>query len=462
MSKRPVADSVLAEIVRRKRQDVRQRLDGRTLDPQPTRRSLRAALARPGARFVMEVKRRSPSGHFSNVSVAEAVSAYAPVADAISVLTDGPFFGGSFEDLRTARERFDGPILAKDFVLDPRQVAEARMRGADAVLAILGALGDDEAKAVMAEARRLSMDVVVEVHDERELKRALALGAGIVGVNNRDLRTLKTDLTVTERLAGLIPDDRVLISESGIRSRDDVERLSERVDAFLVGSSLMAADDIAQAARALVHGHVKICGVTNEEDAELAAEAGATHVGLIFVEDSPRKIGRDAARIATRARRYGLRIVGVFRNQSEEFIARTARDIGLDAVQLHDREQDLRQLRSLLRPECEIWAVCGVGETAEPARLHADRTLFDSIVNGHTGGTGRPFDWNLIRGRIDQRRAFLAGGIGPANARAAQQVGTFGIDVGSRIESAPGQKDPDKLKALFAALRPLSRRTAPC
>ncbi|MFP5329562.1 MAG: bifunctional indole-3-glycerol-phosphate synthase TrpC/phosphoribosylanthranilate isomerase TrpF [Alphaproteobacteria bacterium] len=457
-----MAEGVLAEIVRRKRHDVRQRLDGRTLDPQPTRRSLRSILARPGARFVMEVKRRSPSGHFSNVSVAEAVSAYAPVADAISVLTDGPFFGGSFQDLRTARERFDGPILAKDFVLDPRQVAEARMRGADAVLAILGALGDDEAKAIMAEARRLSMDVVVEVHNERELKRALALGAGIVGVNNRDLRTLKTDLAVAERLAGLVPEDRVLISESGIRSRDDVERLSTSVDAFLVGSSLMAADHIAQAARALVYGNVKICGLTREEDVELVAEAGATHVGLIFVEDSPRRIGGEAARIAATARRHGLRSVGVFRGQPEELIARMARDIGLDAVQLHDRELDLRQLRLLMRRECEIWAVCGVGETAEPARLDANRSLFDSMVKGRTGGTGRPFDWSLIAGRIDQRRAFLAGGIGPDNARAAQRMDTFGIDVGSRIESAPGRKDPDKLKALFAALRPSCRRTAPC
>lgn len=457
-----MAEGVLAEIVRRKRSDIEARLGGVTLFPEPTRRSLRSALERPGARFIMEVKKASPSGHRSNVGVAEAVRAFAPVADAISVLTDGPFFGGSLHDLRMVRDRFDGPILAKDFVLEPRQVAEARLHGADAVLIILAALGDDEAAAVMAEARRLAMDVVVEVHDESDLLRAHSLGADIIGINNRDLKTLATDLSVSERLAPLVPCDHILISESGVRSRDDVGRLSEQVDAFLVGSSLMAAGNIGQAARALVHGHVKICGVTSEEDAVLAAEAGATHVGLILAEDSRRRIGGEAIGIAARGRRHGLRIVGVFRNRSSDSIARTAGDIGLDAVQLHDRELDLGQLRPLLPRGCEIWAVCGVGGTAEPARLDADRSLFDTIVNGRTGGTGRPFDWSLIPGRIDQRRAFLAGGIGANNARAAQRVGTFGIDVGSAVEAMPGRKDRAKLKALFAALRPPCRRTARC
>lgn len=457
-----MAEGVLAEIAQRKRRDVAARLEGVTFDPKPTTRSLRKALARPGARFIMEVKQASPSGHRSAISVEQAVTAYAPLADAISVLTDAPYFGGSLDDLTIAREHFDGPILAKDFIVDRCQVAEARTHGADAVLAILAMIDDDEACALIAEAERLNMDVIVEVHDERELRRALALGAGIIGVNNRDLKTLTTDLAVTERLAELVPDDRVLISESGIRSRNDVERLSERVEAFLVGSSLMAADNIAQAARALVYGSLKICGLTREEDAELAAKSGATHVGVVFVEHSPRRVGEAAARIAARSRRHGLQTVGVFRSQPVEFIARKAWDIGLDAVQLHDRALDLRQLRSLLPRGCEIWAVCSVGETAEPARLDANRSVFDSMVDGQTGGTGRPFDWNLIAGRIDQRRAFLAGGIGPDNARAAQRAGTFGIDVGSRIESAPGRKDPDQLKALFASVRPPCRRSTPC
>ncbi len=456
-----MAESVLAEIVRRKRHDVRARLHGMTLDPEPTRRSLHSALARPGARFVMEVKRRSPSGHGSNIGVIEAVSAYAPVADAISVLTDEPFFSGSLDDLRAARALFEGPILAKDFVIDPRQVTEARMHGADAALAILAVLDDSEAAAVMAEARRLGMDVIVEVHDEAEVHRALAFGAGFIGINNRDLKTLKTDLAVTERLARLVPEDVILICESGIRTRADVERLSAKADAFLVGSSLMASDDIAFAARSLVHGPVKICGLTRAEDVAVAADAGATHAGFIFAEDSPRKVDDAAAAITDKARARGVKVVGVFRHQDSKAVAAVADTSSLDAVQLHGVD-NLDCLPDILPKGCEIWAACGVGDNAGPVPARADRTLFDTRSNGRSGGTGRSFDWELIAGRPDLPNAFLAGGIGPANARAAQQVGTFGLDIGSAIESAPGRKDPTKLRAVFGALRPPCRNDVPC
>lgn len=456
-----MAESVLAEIVRCKRNDVAMRLAGTSLNPFPTRRSLRTALAKPGARFIMEVKKRSPSGHRSNVSVAQAVEAYAPVADAISVLTDGPFFGGSLEDLRTARAGFDGPILAKDFVIDPRQVGEARLCGADAILVMLSVLEDREAAQVMTEAGRLSMDVIVEIHDERELGRALGLGAEIIGINNRDLNTLATDLSVSERLAELVPEDILLVSESGIRTREDVERLSNRVDAFLVGSSLMASDDIAFAARSLVYGPVKICGLTRSVDVAAAASAGASHAGFIFAKQSPRRVDREAAELAAEAHRFGVMLVGVFGAQSEREIVEMADRLQLHAVQLHGG-QHIGQLRSSLPTKCEIWTVAGVGRSAEPATVGADRTLFDSSSGGRTGGTGKAFDWSLVTGRPDLQSAFIAGGIGPANARAAQHVGAFGIDVGSGVESVPGCKDRGKLQALFDALRPTSRGAAQC
>ena len=456
-----MAEGLLAEIVRRKRNDVEARLAGATLDPRPTQRSLRAALARPGARFIMEVKKRSPSGHRSKLDVAAAVEAYAPVADAISVLTDGPFFGGSLDDLRAVRAGFDGPVLAKDFVIDPRQVGEARLHGADAVLAVLSVLDDAGAIGIMDEARRLSMDVVVEVHDEVGLDRALALGAGIVGINNRDLRTLSTDLSVSERLAGLVPDDRLIVSESGIGARRDVERLSEKVDAFLVGTSLMASADIARAARSLVFGPVKICGLTTRADVAAAAEAGATHAGFIFAGQSPRRVAGEAVQLAAQARRLGLQAVGVFGGNDRHEIGYLTRKLGLQAVQLHG-DQDVRELRAELPAESEIWAVSGVGDDVGSSRHGADRTLFDTRSGGRTGGTGKVFDWSLVGGHPDLPKAFIAGGIGPANARAAQRVGAFGIDVGSCVEAAPGRKDRARLQALFEALRLPGRGALPC
>ena len=440
---------VLARIVARKRHEVAARLDG-PVAAGPTTRSLRAALARPGARFIMEVKRASPSGHRSAVSVEAAVAAYAPVADAISVLTDGADFGGSLDDLALVRARFDGPILAKDFIVDVAQVSEARAHGADAVLAMMSVLDDATAAEVLAEAARLAMDVIVEVHEEAELGRALALGAAIVGINNRDLKTLKTDLAVTERLAPLVPADVLLISESGIASRADVERLAPVADAFLVGSALMAAPDVVDAARALVHGRVKLCGLTRAADVDLAARAGATHAGFIFVPGTPRAVQLDDARLlASRARQHGLKTVGVFRDAPVDEVAATAAALRLDVLQLHGAE-DPAEIRKGLGKDVEIWGVCADG--AAPRR-GADRSLFDT----GRGGTGQPFDWSRLDGRDDLAAGFLAGGIGPTNAEKAARVGAYGLDVGSAVEARPGEKDPIKVTALFDALRPACR-----
>ena len=440
---------VLGEIVAHKRAEVAARLRGFDASGiAPTKRSLRAALSRPGARFIMEVKRASPSGHRSPHSVETAIAAYAGVADGASVLTDERFFGGSFAALETVRARFDGPVLAKDFVVDARQVAEARRHGADAVLCMLSVLGDEEARGVMAEAERLGMDVLVEVHDEAELGRALALGARLVGINNRDLKTLKTDLAVTERLAARVPDDVTLVSESGVATREDVARLGPHADAFLVGSSLMAADDVFEAARALVFGRVKVCGLTREEDVAAAAAAGATHAGIILVPRTPRAVAREKARsLVDAVRAGGMKPAYIFRNEEPRDAARVAQLLDLAVVQLHGQEpaSAVAELRNGF--EGEIW-------TAGFEERGGDRLVFDSPG----GGTGETCDWGAVAAHPAKGSAFLAGGIGPDNARAAQRTGVYGLDASSRLEAAPGIKDHAKIQALFDALRLPDRR----
>lgn len=449
---------VLARIVADKRVEVAERLagfDGSAA--KPTTRSLATALSRPGARFTMEVKRASPSGHQGRHSIEEAARAYAPVADAVSVLIDRKYFGGTLDDLRQVRALFDGPILAKDFVVDPRQVTEARLAGADAVLVMLSVLGDEEARAVLAEAGRLGMDVIVEVHEEAELARAAGLGAAIIGINNRDLKSLRTDLVVTERLAPLAPRGAILISESGIAERRDVERLARHVDAFLVGSSLMASDDIAEAARALVFGRVKVCGLTRAADVEAAALAGASHAGFVFVPDSPRAVTTAAAsRLALLAREGGMKPVGVFRDADPMLVVRAANELRLAAVQLHGEEspEEIAWLRQALPPEVEIWAAHDAAGKGRP-RPNADRTLYDR----GQGGTGEPFDWTRLTDRRALGRAFLAGGIGPENAAAAARVGVYGLDASSRLECAPGIKDHASIAAMMAALRTPTRKS---
>jgi len=458
---------VLGEIVARKRVDVAARLEGRSLESlralaEPTDRSLRDALARPGARFIMEMKRTSPSrGASAGHDPLTVARAYSGVADAISVLCDEPYFGGSFEDLAIVRSAFDGPVLCKDFTVDPRQVLEARIHGADAVLVMLSVLDDDEAAACLGEAKRLNMGAIVEVHDEAELDRAVQLGAEIIGINNRDLKSLKTDLAVTERLAPLAPHGPLLISESGIAAHEDVLRLAPLVDGFLVGSSLMAQPDIAAAARRLVYGRVKVCGLTREQDVERAQRLGASFGGLIFADASPRKVERaQAEALAAAARQRGLPLVGVFSGASVEEVAERAAGLGLAAVQLHGGEDGdfVAALRARLPKHCEIWSALPVAEAGEIAECAADRPVFDTKAEGRFGGTGHSFDWQRLQGRGDLARAVLAGGLGPGNAAAAARVGAWALDVNSGVEDAPGIKSVEKLASLFDALRPAARR----
>ncbi|HYI41647.1 MAG TPA: bifunctional indole-3-glycerol-phosphate synthase TrpC/phosphoribosylanthranilate isomerase TrpF [Allosphingosinicella sp.] len=456
---------ILAEIVARKRVDVAARLGGIAFDSaRPTRRSLRAALARPGARFILEVKRGSPSGGAirPQADAGALARAYRGAADAISVLTDGPYFGGSLDDLRAVRREFPGPILAKDFIVDPRQVAEARLHGADAVLAILAVLSDEAAAAVMAAARRLGMDVLVETHTAGEVERAVRLGADMIGINNRNLDTLEIDLATTERLAALVPNSTLVVCESGISGRADVERLAPFADAFLVGSSLMRSDDPGQAARALAYGRVKVCGITDGRDAALAADHGAAYAGVVLVPRTPRAV--TALQAEAIAEASPVPLVGVFRNEKPMQVANGARALGLRAVQLHGEEDALyiRALRNLLPDETEIWAAAAVGREVPRPRLGSDRTLFDSQVGGRSGGTGVAFDWGRLEGRADLGRSVLAGGLNPANARAAARVGAFALDVGSGVEAAPGRKDAGRLHAFFEALRPAARGEAEC
>ncbi len=455
-----MAEGILGEIVARKRVELAKRYEGVALDAlraaaTPTERSIARVIAKPGARFILEIKKASPSeGAISLAADVGAVArAYAPVADALSVLADNAYFGGSLDDVATARRNFDGPILAKDFFVDLRQAAEARRAGADAILVMLSVLDDEEARAMIAEAARFGMDALVEVHDEAEMQRALTLDARLIGINNRDLRDLSIDLSTTERLARMAPD-RVLISESGIGSRADVERLSEKVDGFLVGTSLMRSADPGQAARALVLGRVKLCGLRTLED--VAAASPASFAGFVFVPGTPRHITvEEAAPLVEAARAAGVLPVGVFRDAPVAEVAEAATRLGLHAVQLHGREDPayVGALRAALGGATEIWTA----ETASAGHggdRGGDRILFDNAE----AGSGRAFEWSLVADHPDLDRAVLAGGIGVHNARAAQQLGAYAIDVGSSVDASPGVKSAEKIAALFDALRPASRQ----
>ncbi|HPI49019.1 MAG TPA: indole-3-glycerol phosphate synthase TrpC [Hyphomonadaceae bacterium] len=208
-----------------------------------------------GNALICEVKRKSPSaGDISpgRDQVAVARDYETGGAACISVLTDGPSFGGSLDDMISVRAAISIPVLRKDFMIDPIQVVEARAAGADAILIIMAAVDDALAGELHDTADRLGMSVLLEAHDEAELVRALGLPSPLLGVNNRDLRTFTTDLGVTERLSDMTPEGKLLIAESGVRSAADIARLRIcGARGFLVGESLMRAENPVESVRSL-------------------------------------------------------------------------------------------------------------------------------------------------------------------------------------------------------------------
>lgn len=455
----------LERILARTREDLAQRMREAPVSrfgrPTPSDRNFAAALRRPRTGFILECKQASPSEGLIRPDYDPAAIAadYAPFADVVSVLTDGPFFQGSLAHLAAVRDVVAAPVLRKDFVVDPYQVVEARAHGADAVLLMLSVLDDAGYRDCAAAAREVGIGTLTEVHSSDELDRALALDAPVIGINNRDLTTLRVDLDTTRRLAPRVPADRVLVCESGIRSHHDVRQLRDSVDAFLVGTALMREVNLGAAVRRVVHGITKVCGLTRPEDAHGAWAAGATHGGIIFAAESPRQVTMERAAVLVGS--APLQWVGVFVNTPPAQVVDVATRLDLSAVQLHGEEPaaEAAALRAHLNPRCEVWKAVRVkGTIPRVEDTGADRMVLDSFDSARRGGTGQQFDWSRLAGHPDLDRIVLSGGLNPQLAAAADAVGTWGVDVNSGVESSPGIKKADLVRAFLANRRGHGRR----
>ncbi|HEY7984812.1 MAG TPA: indole-3-glycerol phosphate synthase TrpC [Ktedonobacterales bacterium] len=450
--------------------------------PRPFAAALTPEAAGP-ARLIAEIKRASPSRGLLSERfdpVARAVAYAAGGAAAISVLTEPHYFQGALEHLTAVRAAVVLPVLRKDFLLDPYQVYEARAAGADAVLLLCALLDDGELRVLLSLARDLGMAALVEAHDDLEVARAVRAGATVIGVNSRDLRTFAVDPEVPLRAARLVPPDRLLVAESGVRTAADVARMRAwGASAVLVGEALMRAPEPAALARELAGAgggpsaaffagrgwpFVKLCGIRDPGAAAVAAGAGADAIGLIFAPARRQVTAEQGRAIAAAAREAAAAtgaplplVVGVFVNAALEDIAATTATATLGAVQLSGDEPPafcaaVRAATGL--PVLKALRASDDAAEGMDAFVAAGATiLLEPDVRGAAGGTGRRADWALARRLAARWPLLLAGGLDPENVGAAiAAVAPRGVDVSSGTETA-GVKDPAKLRRFVARAR---------
>jgi tryptophan synthase beta chain len=475
---RAARGGILAEIAARRARDVAAELGdatytalARAAASAPAPRPIAERLAAPGLHLIAEIKRSSPSAGAiapADDVVGRARAYAAGGAAAISVLCEPHWFGGSVADLRAMRAAVAVPFLAKEFVVDPRQLPVLRAAGADLVLLLAVLHPARRLAALVRRAFDLGLEPLVEIHAERELDAALASGARLIGVNSRDLRTLVVDPDRPIRLRELVPADRIAIAESGVRDAGTLRRWrAAGYDAALVGEALMRAADPRAAAAAFVHAGavpddpgataraplVKICGVVDAAGVQAALAAGADSIGLNFVAGTPREIslaeGADLARRARAAAPTGRvpLVVAITVNADEGLLASIVRDVDPDAIQYAGGEPQ-EQVAASPRP---AWVVvhlptdAGGGAAGLVAKIVADgrgylaagaaRLLLDTAGGKHPGGTGVRSDTGVAAAVAREIPVVLAGGLNPASVGAALlRVPAIGVDVASGVE----------------------------
>lgn len=462
--------NILEQIVNDKRVSVEELKQQRPLvtfidELVPSSKDMYTALTRtkdkPYAGFILECKKASPSKGLirPDFDVKAICQIYDKYAATISVLTDEKYFQGTYEYLKIVTDTVNCPVLNKDFFIDTYQVYLARYYGADAILLMLSVLSDEEYKELEAVANKYNLAILTEISNDEERDRAVALGAKLIGINNRNLRDLSTDISRTFDFAPSLPDDCIVISESGIYTHAQVRELAPAVDGFLVGSSVMAQDDIDLACRQLIYGNNKVCGLTAPKFAQAAANAGALFGGLIFAEKSPRYINEKKAKeIVNQVPQ--LNYVGVFVNHKRCEIVELANKLGLFAIQLHGQEDqtyldDLRErLAKTAAKNCQIWKAVTVENNIPSFEVTAEHYVLD----GKNAGSGQAFNWQaLAESEQNLSSCFLAGGLNGENIKqAVKQLSAqdlFGLDLNSGVETSPGIKCSEKLQQVFAQIR---------
>ena len=438
--------SILEEIVENKKIEVEKAKTHISMEEiqqglTPSTRSLFNAL-KGKHNIISELKFNAPScGELGRGrSIEEIIKVYDKYACAISVLTDEKYFSGKLEYIEEVKKYTRLPVLRKDFIIDKYQIYEARKFGADAILLIASILSKEEIDEMLSIAKSLGMDCLVETKTEEEIDTVLKTKAKIIGINNRDLKTFKVDLNTTNRLKQKIPSDKLIVSESGIFTKQDIFEVN--TNAVLIGTSLMKAENMEKLFSSLHRCKVKVCGVAELEDAKFCVEAGVDLIGFNFYEKSPRHITPIKAREIISTLPNTIQTVGVFVNKSKEEINEIVKISNVDFIQLHGDETD----EFVQTMSDNIIRAIRVKDSTLVSNLLVYAKLFDTFDPKLFGGSGKEFDKNLVLGQ--KGKVFIAGGLNPENVTSVlETIHPYCLDTCSGVELTPGKKDFEKVKA---------------
>jgi len=449
--------------------------------PSDTGFPFEVALRQQDFNFICEVKKASPSKgiiaeHFPYLDIAKEYEVAG--AAAISVLTEPDFFKGDKKYLQEIASTVKIPVLRKDFIIDEYQIYQAKVWGASAILLICACLDVPTLTKFRELADSLGLSSLVEAHDEKEVQMAIDCEARIIGVNNRNLKDFTVDVQNSVRLRNLVQDDVIFVSESGLETPEDIQVLRDNnIGVALMGETFMRSPNKVEKL-AYLYGPTYYAVV----------EAKPDYMGLVFAP-SKRQVTVDQAKILVEelhkqyAKTYGavevpmnaetaqdskefvqenpnfenIKTVGVFVNETLDNLVTIAKEVNLDAVQLHGDEDEAFIQALKEKTDVEVWKavqICSPADAEAWIDSSADMLLFDAYHKDERGGTGEVFDWSCLDGF--ERPFMLAGGIDSTNvARAIRTVRPYGIDISSGIET-DGVKDDEKIKAFTNIVRTIA------
>lgn len=439
---------ILDKIVEKKKQEIKSLDKNMFKVIQKSKRDFKAHIKGKN-NIIAEIKKASPSNSRLNrdIDIIKTTKIYNRYANAISVVTDKEFFGGDVKDIKIIKQHTSLPILRKDFIIEESQIYESRFYGADAILLIASILSKEQINKYIKIAKKLSMDLVVEVHSKEELDKVLSTDAEIIGINNRNLKNFVIDIRTTLRLKKHIPKDKLIISESGIESFQEVNDLNS--NAVLIGTAILTSKNIKEKISKLRRPKIKICGITNIKDATAAVKLGADFLGFNFYKKSPRYISILKAKEIIKKLNNKIAIVGIFVNHNKKSVNRLANNIGIDFLQFHGDEKS-NYCNSFDKPVIKATRIKDKVSNIEKYQIFSH--LFDTYHKKLFGGTGKTFDINLIKNI--QEKYFISGGLNHKNiSNIKKQIDPYCFDVCSGIEKSPGLKDYNKMKKFIQEVR---------